>query len=147
MSFADLPWTQPLTPVYDRVSQSPNWRITPSGWATRYGNVGELAAERDNALAVIAAGDELTLKFDVKNLPALPAGQQRTYVLWNVGWDKDADFHVAEGPRIEPLPWHGMDYQRYGSEPRPPLKAADDLMSRHNTRWIAPLTFDRITKK
>ncbi len=145
--FAEQPWTQPLTPVYDRVYQRPNWRITPSGWATRYGNVGELVDEKDNALAVIAAGDELTLKFDPKNLPAQPAGQQRTYVLWNVGWDKDADFHVAEGPRIDPLPWHGMDYQRYGSEPRPPLKAADEVMSRHNTRWVAPLTFDRLTRK
>lgn len=146
-AFADLPWTQPLTPVYDRVFQRPNWSITPSGWATRYGDVRELVSDRDNALAVIAAGDELTLKFDPKNLPATLSGQQRTYVLWNVGWDKDADFHVTEGPRIEPLPWHGMDYQRYGSEPRPPLKAADELMSRYNTRWVAPQTFDRVTKR
>ncbi len=146
-AFADLPWNRPLSPVYNRVFQRPNWRITPSGWATRYGDVRELVSASDNALAVIAAGDELTLKFDPKNLPAVAAGQQRTYALWNVGWDKDADFHVTEGPRIDPLPWHGMDYQRYGSEPRPPLKSADELMSRYNTRWVAPQTFDRVTKR
>ena len=35
--FADLPWTQPLTPVYDRTFQKPHWTITPTGWCTRYG--------------------------------------------------------------------------------------------------------------
>jgi len=141
-AFADLPWTEPLTPIYEKLLPQPNWRITPSGWATRPGDVRELLAARDNGLAIVAGGDELTLEFDAATLPAPVPGTVREFFLWTVGWDKDADYHVAAGTTIEPLPWSGMDDQRHGVEVRPAFPS-DALHSKYNTRWIGPRTHAR----
>jgi hypothetical protein len=139
--FAPLPDTEPLTPVYAPVHSRPPWRITPSGWATRYGRVDELLRAEDDALVVVAAGDELTLEFDPALTPPLP-GHERRWFLWTTGWDKDADYHVAAGDAIAPLPWHAMDDQRHGVEPRPP-GPSDALHERYNTRWVGPLNYRR----
>lgn len=136
--FADLPETQPLTPDYDVVRDWPDWRLALSGWCTRYGPVDALIAERDGGLAILNGGDALELKFVETSLPAQPAGTHRTYFLFTVGWDKDADYHVLAGDRVEPLPWEGMDDQRYGREPRPP-QPGDELNRRYNTRWVGPV--------
>jgi len=138
-AFKDYDWTWPLTPEYEKVNGQANWTITPSGWATSYGEVGPLLHSRDEALCVIAAGDQLTLRFRAGKLPAKPEGFEREFFLYVDGWDKDADFHVAQGYRVEPLPWHGMGYQRYGKEPRPPFPT-DGLNEKHNTRWVSPST-------
>ncbi len=140
--FQPLPDSEPLTPVYESVRSRPPWRITPSGWATRYGSVDELVQAEDNGLATIAGGDELTLEFEASGIPAAAAGTDRRYFLWTVGWDKDADYHVAEGDRIEPLPWHGMDDQRHGVEARPGFPS-DALHQRFNSRWVGPRTYER----
>jgi hypothetical protein len=138
--FEELPWHQPLTPNYMRVSSQPKWTITPAGWCTRYGAVDELIVERDNALALLNGGDELTLSFAASQLPAKHG--VRDFFLYSVGWDKDADFHCARGAEVEPLPWHGMDSQKYGQEPRPAFPS-DKLNQKYNTRWVGPHTFSR----
>ena len=143
--YLDLPWTQPLTPDYGRVRATPPWRITPSGWATRYGAVDDLISETDNALALVCGGDELTVGFDVGGVPPKTEGMEREFFLYLAGWDKDADFHVEQGWRIEPLPWHGMDDQRYGRESRPDFEN-DDWISRFNTRWVGPKPLARNKK-
>ncbi|MCI0744099.1 MAG: FG-GAP-like repeat-containing protein [Verrucomicrobia subdivision 3 bacterium] len=140
--YQDLPWHFPLTPDYDRVYSKAKWTITPAGWCTRYGDVSELIARRDNGLALLNGGDELTLTFDAKRLPEMPNGFNRNFFLWSVGWDKDADFHCARGAEVEPLPWHGMDDQLYGREPRPEFPT-DAIMRRYNTRWVGPYTLTR----
>jgi Tfp pilus assembly protein PilF len=150
---ADLHWrgysdltasseSEPLTPTYEPVRSRPPWRITPSGWATKYGRVDELVSDEDNGVVTVAAGDELTLKFDASAIPACPLGRERRFFLWTVGWDKDADYHVAAGDRIEPLPWHGMDDQKHGTEKRPAFPS-DRLHERFNTRWVGPLNYER----
>ncbi len=136
--FLDLPWSQPLTPDYSRVRTWPDWRITPSGWCTRYGDVLELVTERDGGLAILNGGDELTLAFDASPLTPPHPDHQRSFLLLTVGWDKDADFHVKLGDRVEPLPWEGMDDQRYGLQPRPD-HPGDALNRRYNTRWVGPM--------
>ncbi|MCI0538873.1 MAG: FG-GAP-like repeat-containing protein [Verrucomicrobiales bacterium] len=142
--FSDLPWNQPLTPIYDTVYAQANWRVTLSGWCTRYGSVTELIAQRDDALALLNGGDELTLSFSAKTLPPKPTGYVRDFFLYTVGWDKDADFHVKLGSKVEPLPYIGMDDQRYGDRSRPEhLRAADALMEKFNTRWVGPVTLSR----
>ena len=141
--FAPLPDTEPLTPVYEAVRSRPPWRRTPSGWATRYGPVDELLRAEDSGLVLVAGGDELTLEFDAQAIPAPSAGTSRRYFLWTVGWDKDADYHVAAGDRIEPLPWHGMDDQRHGVEKRPAMPS-DTLHERFNTRWVGPYNYERV---
>jgi hypothetical protein len=144
--FAAMGPSDPLTPLHENVRQRPPWRITPSGWATRYGAVDPLVAAEDNGVVTVAAGDELTLSFAADALPKIPSGRTRRFFLWTVGWNKDADYHVAAGDRIEPLPWHGMDDARHGQEPRPAF-ASDPLHQRFNTRWVGPLNYERVEAK
>jgi len=139
---ADLPWTDPLTPLHEQAKPVPPWHITPSGWVTRYGPVDELIAQADQGLALIAGGDELTLKFAADTLPPKPDGKVREFFLHTVGWDKDADYHVARGTEVGPLPWVGMDDQAYGRQERPAFPS-DALHERYNTRWVGERTFVR----
>ena len=131
----DLPPDWPLTPDYERVSPNWFWTITPGGWCTRCGDVLELIAARDEGLAILNAGDELTLRFETHLLPPKPPGRVREYFLYVDGWDKDSDFHVASGTTVEPLPFHGMNDQLYGREPRPEFPS-DALHRKYNTRWV-----------
>lgn len=134
-SLKNLPPDCPLTPDYEIVSTNSYWRITPGGWCTRYGDVSELIANRDEGLALLNGGDELSLKFAVSSLPAKPSGTVREFFLYVDGWDKDSDFHVAAGTRVEPLPFHGMNDQIYGREKRPQF-SSDALHQKYNTRWV-----------
>ncbi|MCI0539833.1 MAG: hypothetical protein L0Z50_31885, partial [Verrucomicrobiales bacterium] len=95
----------------------------------------ELIASRDEGLALINGGDELTLKFPADSLPPKPAGTVREFFLYVDGWDKDSDFHVAAGTQVEPLPFHAMNDQLYGQEKRPQFPS-DALHRKYNTRWI-----------
>jgi tetratricopeptide (TPR) repeat protein len=140
--FAALPAEFPLTPQYGQVHPTPPWRRTPSGWCTRYGPVDELLGEKDNALVLFNGGDELALSFPADRLPPKPEGFVRDFFLYVVGWDKDADFHVGQGWRVEPLPFLGMDDQSYGRQPRPP-NLHDAWMAKYNTRWVGPLVLSR----
>ncbi len=128
----------PLTPEYDRVEPTPPWRRTPSGWCTRYGPVDDLLKDKDNALVLLNGGDELALSFQASRLPPKPEGLVRDFFLYVVGWDKDADFHVAQGWRVEPLPFLGMDDQAYGHQLRPPT-LNDWWIAKYNTRWVGPM--------
>ena len=137
--FMDLPWTQPLTPDYDRVSFAPNWLVTPSGWCTRYGEVDELLSVRDDQLVLMNGGDELTLNFASEQMPPRKPEFERDFFLMTSGWDKDADFHVAKGWTVGPLPWHGMNDQAYGIEHRPD-HLDGEWMKIYNTRWVGEMT-------
>ncbi len=143
--FADLPWTVPLTPVYERVFQTPSWYITPVGWCTRYGPVDGLVAREDNALVLLNGGDELTLRFAAQRLPPTPPGMVRDFFFYGVGWDKDSDFHVELGWKVEPLPWHGMDDQAYGRQARPAFPN-DGWMRQYNTRWVGQRILQRAAR-
>ena len=129
--------TSLLVPDYDQVEAQPLWRLTPGGWATRYGAVDELLHARDNALALICAGDELTLEFAAEKHPVKTAAMERDYFLFVSGWDKDSDFHVASGTTIEPWPWHGLNDQSYATQPRPAF-TNDAWIQKYNTRWVGP---------
>ena len=131
----NLPPDWPLTPDYNRVTPNSYWTLIPGGWCTRYGDVLELLAARDEGLALINAGDELTLSFSVDSLPPKPANASRQFFLYVDGWDKDSDFHVAAGTQVDPLPFHGMNDQLYGEQPRPRFPS-DTLHKRYNTRWV-----------
>ena len=122
--------------------QNAPWTITPVGWCTRYGPVGDLISREDNALALLNGGDELTLQFAADKLPPKVPGTVRDFFLYTVGWDKDSDFHVELGWKVDPLPWHGMDDQLYGRQLRPAF-ASDELMRRYRTRWVAQQTLKR----
>ncbi|MCX6905830.1 MAG: FG-GAP-like repeat-containing protein, partial [Verrucomicrobia bacterium] len=97
---ADLPWFSPLTPVYEKCKPATFFDILPAGWCTRYGPVDELVAARDNALALINGGDELTLAFTASEVPGLAPALVRDFFLDASGWDKDSDFHVKLGTTV-----------------------------------------------
>jgi hypothetical protein len=140
--FEPWPWFLPLTPNYTNVKQTADWTITPAGWCTRYGPVDELIAAQDNALVLLNGGDELTLEFSAQSLPPKRAGATRDFFFYSVGWDKDADFHCELGWQVEPLPWHGMDDQLYGKQPRPGF-SNDEWIQKYNTRWVGPRTLTK----
>jgi Flp pilus assembly protein TadD len=142
----NLPPDWPLTPDYDTVSANSYWTITPGGWCTRYGDVSELIASRDEGLALLNGGDELTLKFATNSLPPKPAGTIREFFLYADGWDKDSDFHVATGTQVEPLPFHGMNDQLYGREKRPRFPS-DALHHKYNTRWVEGRVLKQTAKR
>ena len=125
----------PIVPDYARVTGTPLWRLTPSGWATRYGAVDELLAARDNALVLVCGGDELSLEFDANRLPPKASGSERDFFVFVSGWDKDSDFHVASGTTIAPLPWHGLNDQTYSTDARPAF-TNDAWIQKYNTRWV-----------
>jgi len=108
--------------------------------------VGELIAGTDNALALLNGGDELSLRFPVRAVPTRTPNSRRTFFLYAVGWDKDADFHCARGNTVEPTPWHGMDDQNYGRQARPAF-SNDAWLIKYNTRWVGPYTLARRLKK
>ncbi|HTD65994.1 MAG TPA: FG-GAP-like repeat-containing protein, partial [Candidatus Limnocylindria bacterium] len=142
----NLPPDWPLIPDYNIVSPNSYWTITPGGWCTRYGDVSELIASRDEGLALLNGGDELTLKFGVSSLPPKPAGSVREFFLYVDGWDKDSDFHVATGTQVEPLPFHGMNDQLYGREKRPEYPS-DALHRKYNTRWVEGRVLKQTAKR
>ncbi len=140
--FKDLPSCLPLTPDYAKVHAEPPWLRTPSGWCTRYGEVNELVQKSDDALALLNGGDELALSFSADQLPPKPDGFVRDFFLHVVGWDKDADFHVGQGWRVEPLPFCGMDDQAY-DQLVPPATNEKVWIEKYNTRWVGPMVLGK----
>lgn len=141
-----LPMDWPLTPEYRDVSPNFYWTITPGGYCTRYGDVSELVAARDEGLLLLNGGDELSLGFPVEALPPKPPGTVREFFLYTDGWDKDSDFHVATGTTVEPLPFHGMNDQEYGRQARPAFRS-DALNRQYNTRWVEGRVLKQISRK
>lgn len=104
---------------YDRAEAVSPWRPIV-GNLTRYGDVRELLLADDSRYPIVGPGDEIALSFDAESLPALPEGWKRDFLIYTVGWLKDADLSTAEGWRVEPLPFHGMSAYPYGAHERYP---------------------------
>ena len=104
-----LPDNGPEVYLYNDVNPHVPWPPM-DGAFTRYGDVAPLLADWDDRMIVMAAGDELTLEF-AGPAHAPPAGWVRDFVIYNVGWDKDADLNTVFGQSSEPLPYREMtDY-------------------------------------
>jgi hypothetical protein len=104
----------PLLYDYDYVDPAPlAWF---SGKLTRHGDVADLLRHDDDHLCVVGPGDEVKIAFNAKELPALPDGWTRSYVLRSYGYCKDADPFTALSDTVEPLPWRGMPAFPFGPE-------------------------------
>ncbi len=91
---------------YDSVTTEPRWNEM-LGRFTRYGDVLPLMTTQDDQMIVMGPGDEVTVEFTVP-ADAPPAGWKRDFVLYNVGWDKDADLSTVYGQSSEPYPFQAM---------------------------------------
>lgn len=121
---------------YDRVSPEPRWRPIRGSY-TRYGDVRELLRSSDDRTVVMAPGDELAVDFDAAALPPLEEGRSRTFLLYSVGWIKDADLNTAEGATVEPFPFHGMSsYPPAPGESYPSTPAHRRYLEEWQTRAV-----------
>lgn len=117
---------------YDRLETAPRW-LPFAGRYTRLGEVRELLTDADDRLVILAAGDELALRFDASDLPAPPAGMQRQVFLESLGWDKDADRNTFEAQTVEPLPFRAMSAYPYGAGETYPVSSE---LERYRSEWL-----------
>jgi hypothetical protein len=122
----------PETYDYDQLAAIPPWPAI-DGFLTRYGDVLPLLTERDDRLAVLGVGDELSLAFQVPADPP-PDGWTRDFVLYNVGWVKDCLLNTWEGQRVEPLPFADMNGHDYWTGRPDETGAYGDYLRRYQTR-------------
>jgi hypothetical protein len=122
----------PETYDYDQLAAIPPWPAM-DGFFTRFGDVLPLLRQRDDQLAVLGVGDELSLAFAVPAEP-VPEGWVRDFVLYNVGWVKDCLLNTWEGQHVEPLPFANMNGHDYWTERPAETDAYGDYLRRYQTR-------------
>jgi hypothetical protein len=136
------PENSPRLYDYAKVIRSPAWPPM-RGRFTRYGPVHELLAEGDDQMAVIGAGDAITVRFAVPETP-VPDGWTRDFILYSIGYDKDADLNTIYGQTSDPLPFRAMRSYPFGpDEAVPDWPAYEDFLRRYQTREQDPNAFWR----
>ena len=138
---------QPEQFVYDDVHPISDWNPTP-GRYTRYGDVQPLVTNVDDRLVIMGSGDELRLQFPAAQLPPLPQGWTRDFLLKVDGWAKDADANTAFSQSVLPLPFHAMSAYPYKPNEHFPddpdhQQYIDDYLTRPALRLIRPLAPQR----
>jgi hypothetical protein len=105
-----------------------------TGAYTKFGDVTPLLLAADDEYVIMAHGEELTLRYDVQEFPALPAGHARTFILYSAGWCKDMDPYTAFPNTVDPLPFRGMSGYPYGDGEQYPGGSA--WREKWNTRRV-----------
>jgi hypothetical protein len=127
---------QPLIYDYENSEPTAPFHVLKGAY-TRYGNVAKLLREFDDQYAILGPGDEIALKFDATNLPALAAGQTRSFILVSHAYCKDMDLYTATPNTLEPLPFRGMSQYPYGPGEHYPQGAEQQAFLReYNTRIV-----------
>ncbi len=131
---------------YDSVTKEPRWNEM-LGRFTRYGEVPELLRNQDDRMVVMGPGDELTVEFLApKEDP--PAGWKRDFVLYNVGWDKDADLSTVYGQSSEPYPFKAMtQYPLAPEESDPSSLEYQQYMQSYQTREYPRFRFRDVVRR
>jgi hypothetical protein len=134
---------QPEQFLYDQVRPVSNWNPTP-GLYTRYGDVRPLVQAADDRMVIMGSGDELKVEYPATQLPALPKGWSRDYLLLVDGWAKDADANTAYSQSVTPLPFHTMSAYPYRKNEHFPNNAEHqqyihEYLTRPALRLIRPL--------
>lgn len=134
------PGNAPKRFAYEEVTTESIWPPM-SGRFTRFGDVRELIADADDMQVVLGAGDEMTVEFSTET-PVLPHGWKRDFIIFNIGWDKDADLNTIHGQSVEPLPFRAMT--KYPYEPDESFPAEPKhigFLKRYQTRLQSPGLF------
>ncbi|MDQ3665693.1 MAG: FG-GAP-like repeat-containing protein [Acidobacteriota bacterium] len=146
-SVADLRWRgfsrefspdgrQPLGYDYEQISFTSPWKVM-TGRYTREGDVRELLLKSDDMFVVSRPGDELILSFAADQLPQLPRGWTRTFLLYADGFSKEMDINSASPDQVGPLPFHRMSKYPYTWPEHYPLtKKRLRYLEKYNTRVV-----------
>jgi hypothetical protein len=125
----------PKVYYYDRDS-SAEWK-THVGAYTRFGDVRPLLANRDDMFVITRSGDEIEAAFDLGDLPPLPDGWVRDYLIYVDGFGKDMDPNSAAPNFLGPLPFHGMSSFPYPeNESYPDTERYRKYLQEWNTRIV-----------
>ena len=125
---------QPERFDYQTVSGTSMWNPTAGNY-TRYGAVENLLQDLDDRMVIMGSGDEVRLRFNARDLPPLPAGWKRDFLLLVDGWAKDADANTAFSQTVLPLPFHAMSSYPYpAAEHYPQDQIHQDYLREYNTR-------------
>jgi len=142
---------QPLGYDYTDVSFTSPWKVM-TGHYTREGDVRELLAASDDMFVISRPGDELSVSFAANQLPPLPKGWTRTFLLYADGFSKEMDINSASPDQVGPLPFHGMSKYPYSSPEHYPLTLKRQrYLETYNTRVVTSsipsvaIDVDRIT--
>jgi hypothetical protein len=128
---------------YSTVSTDQKWRDLTGNY-TRYGDVTPLLLEKDDMYVIKNAGDETSVEFRAQELPELPEGWTRDFLIHSIGWVKDGDMNTASGQFVEPLPFHGMTKYPYGpDESYPEDRKHLQYIKQYNTRKVGTDDFTR----
>jgi hypothetical protein len=123
---------------YDYYDRSPS-RDFPvhHGKFTRYGEVRELLANRDDKLAIMNHGEEIQLRFAADGLPKPRRGWKRDFMFYLYGYDKSNDVNSAHSFTVNPLPFFKMSSYPYGADERYPMdrKHLKYLMEYNTREW------------
>ncbi len=127
---------EPFGYDYDHISFTSPWKVMP-GRYTREGDVRELLLKSDDMFVISRPGDEISLAFDAQQLPPLPAGWTRTFLLYADGFSKEMDINSASPDQVSPLPFHRMTKYPYAHPETFPMTAARRAyMDKYNTRVV-----------
>ena len=119
---------------YEQVMSAAPWNPL-RGHYTRYGAVEKLLERPDDQLVVMATGDEMTVEFDPRALPAIKPGWMRDFFLDLRGYAKDGEPNTAFAWTVEPLPYSGMsNYPPSPSEKAPSTPEYQQYLRQYQTR-------------
>ncbi len=129
---------------YYDVTTGQKW-LDLTGLYTKFGDVRPLLTDADDMYVISNGGDEMTLTFDSENLPELPEGWKRDFLIYSEGWVKDGDLNTAVGSTVEPLPFHGMSKYPYDEayESYPDDSLHRKYRKEYNTRLIDAQRYKR----
>jgi Flp pilus assembly protein TadD len=128
---------EPFGYDYEQISFTSPWKVMP-GRYTRPGDVRELLLETDDMFVISKPGDEISLSFDARKLPAIRRGWTRTFLLYSDGFSKEMDINSASPDQVSPLPFHGMTKYPYDAPEAYPMTAARRAyIDKYNTRLVA----------
>jgi len=116
----------PMYDYQDRSTTSP-WK-NHLGRYTRYGNVRPLLQAKDDMYVVMHHGDEITAEFEAGELPPVPTGWTRSFLVYAAGFGKDMDLNSANADTVGPLPSHSGAY--------PADQGHEKYLKKYNTREI-----------
>ncbi len=131
---------KPLIYDYNVIEPSAPWKAHLGNY-TKFGDVRELLLAPDDMYVITRSGDEIGIDFDARQMPPLPKGWKRTFLVYADGFGKDMDINSARPETIGELPFHGMKSYPYSSTDRYPMtKRRQDYLERYNTRTISDQT-------